>query len=150
MRAVVQDPAETVEIAVRRGVSDLRVGERVLGRYVIEARLGQGGQASVFRALDTQTGTAVALKLLSLGGPADARALREIHALRLLDRPGVVRLLDEGRTGDHAVLVLNLVEGQPFPGHRGPLPWSRIASQCFELLDALASIHAVEQMEAGF
>jgi len=87
------------------------------GRYRIEALLGCGGGGDVHRAWDRLDERVVAIKRVRSIGPASrARVRREVHALRLLDLPGVVRILDEFEQDGTTCLVMELVEGRPFPG----------------------------------
>ena len=83
---------------------------RVAGRYEVGALVGRGGGGQVHRAVDSFTGEVVALKLVRRDGRGTAAQLRrELTALRLLDLPGVVPLLDSGRDRDQ-VAVLHVVE----------------------------------------
>ncbi|RKH02123.1 serine/threonine protein kinase [Corallococcus carmarthensis] len=78
--------------------------------------LGSGGMGQVFAAVREETGQEVALKLLSPESAEDpqlvARFLQEAQALAQLDHPGVVRVLDSGRTGTTAFLAMELLQGQ--------------------------------------
>ena len=50
----------------------------VAGRYRLEERIGSGGMAEVWRAVDTRTGSTVAVKRLAprrLGGSRRARPI---------------------------------------------------------------------------
>lgn len=114
-------------------------GSLVAGRYELGEPLGQGGFGRVFRATDKLTGARVAVKVLHAGG---ARARREVMALRLLDVPGVVHLLDEGEEEGCELLVMEHVDGAPFPGALMPAPWPLIASASIGLLETLSRIHA--------
>ena len=67
-------------------------------RYVREARIGQGGMGSVWRALDTRLRRKVALKSVTPDASEEIRQ-RLVQEARLaghLTHPGVVRVLDQG------------------------------------------------------
>ncbi|MEZ4410674.1 MAG: serine/threonine-protein kinase [Polyangiales bacterium] len=116
----------------------------VAGRYRLVRSIGAGGHAEVWEAIDGLSAARVALKLLpQVQGPERARVRREIAALRRLCVPGVVRLLDEGVDGDLAYLAMELVEGAPFPGSRGPRPWASLEGVAVALLETLSRIHAL-------
>ncbi|MHB8681933.1 MAG: protein kinase domain-containing protein, partial [Acidimicrobiales bacterium] len=84
------------------------------GRYRLEGVLGHGGMADVYRAIDERDGQAVAVKLVRSTDPELARRLtQEAKAVRRLEHPGLVRLLDAGVHDTQAFLVIELVEGPP-------------------------------------
>ena len=84
------------------------------GHFRIERQVGRGGLGAVFRAVDTRSSATVALKLLPPGDPlAKTRLQREFAALRALDHPNVVRVLDVGVTDDTLWLEMEYVEGLP-------------------------------------
>ncbi|HVM97000.1 MAG TPA: serine/threonine-protein kinase [Candidatus Acidoferrales bacterium] len=78
------------------GAALLPVSQRIAGRYVIEAVLGRGHSATVYRARDETTGTFVALKVLALHLAVEAVSLerfrREAQILQQLDHPNVVKV----------------------------------------------------------
>lgn len=115
------------------------------GRYAIIEALGQGASGAVYRARDAFTGGQVALKLARGGSTPAWAARREIAALRAVDLPGVVRILDDGITRweglDCPFLVMEIVEGAPFPA--GPLPWAALEGPTRALLGVLRHLHAV-------
>lgn len=81
--------------------------------YRVEAELGRGRCARVYRALDLAHGRTVALKvtgraaLLQAGGCADFSG--EYAALHVMARRGVVGTFGHGASGDHAFLSMELV-----------------------------------------
>ncbi len=119
----------------------------VAGRYRLGERLGHGAHGHVHRALDALTGETVAVKLLPPLIETDLVQLRsEIAALRLLRLPGVAHLFDEGVHHGRPFLVMELVDGAPFPGR---LPegatrwtWEALCEPTLLLLDTLARVHA--------
>ncbi len=116
--------------------------EVIADRYRVEGLLGSGGAGQVFRAFDTLAGRPVAVKwLFGLSRDHLHRVRREVAALRALRVPGVVRLLDEGADGGHRFLVMELVEGRPFPGCRVPAAWPRVRPTALALLETLARVH---------
>lgn len=115
-------------------------GSTLASRYVLQDILGRGGTGVVYLALDELLDRPVALKLL----PASHRSghLRpERTALRLLDLPGVVRLLDEGEVGGQPYLVTELIAGEPFPALPTPTPWSHLRPRVVALLEVVARVH---------
>lgn len=86
------------------------------GRYVWQENLGAGGMGAVFRALDTELGEPVAIKvLLRRQGSGDdeslARFKREISLSRSIRHPNVARVHDLGIAGGHFFLTMEYVSG---------------------------------------
>lgn len=86
------------------------------GRYELEQFLGEGGMGTVYRALDTQTGNQVALKLtkpevLQRYPEQAERFRREAEALIALDHPNVVRILDALDDNGQYVIVMEYLPG---------------------------------------
>lgn len=114
------------------------------GRYRLVRLLGRGGMSDVYQAVDQQSDTAVALKLVRSGDPEFARRLaQEARALEGFEHPGLIRLLDTGLAGDQAYLVMQLIDGptlaQSLRG--GPLDSRGAAILGARLADALAYVH---------
>ncbi len=117
------------------------VGTVVARRYSLLSKIGEGGCGEVFRARDSLTGEDVAIKLIRAESTR-SRARREVAALRALRLPSVVHLRDEGVHGDSVFLVMDLVDGAPFPGAVGaPASWKQIRTTCLLLAEALARVH---------
>lgn len=85
-------------------------------RFRIESLLGKGGMGAVYRAIDTQTGDAVALKTLlpaSENDPALRRRFaREAEVIQRLQHPNFVRLIHFGeREGEPSYVAMELLQG---------------------------------------
>ncbi len=124
-------------------------GQSVIAdRFEILALLGEGGLGSVYRTLDRHTGEEVAVKVVAAGSSElEARVGREVRALRVLRLPGVVRLHEELSWGEDHLLVMEIVDGAPFPGptpprdDRGRVRWEDIAETTLALLETLSRVH---------
>jgi serine/threonine protein kinase len=114
-------------------------------RYRLGPLIARGGMSDVYRAVDEQTGAAVAVKVVRAGDPALARRMaREAQALESVDHPNLVRLLDSGLIDSQAYLVMTYVDG-PTLGARlgvGPLEPGEAAAVGAAVADALDYIHA--------
>ena len=92
---------------------------RQLGPWVLEAELGRGGSAVVYRARASQDGTdrLAAVKLMTLGSLARSgldRFYQEQQILARLNHPHIAPLFDVGRAQDGTPwLAMALVEGDP-------------------------------------
>lgn len=118
------------------------IGRRIADRYVLQNILGRGGHGEVWAANDTLCQTRVALKLLQFKMQDEsARIRREVSALRLLRIPGVVQMLDEGTSAGQPFIVMELVEGIPFPG-TSSRDWTNLENVTHALLETLDRVHA--------
>lgn len=123
--------------------NSVHAARRLGGRYSLLSLIGRGGHGEVWCARDRITDDLVAVKVVEASGLAvGPQARREIAALRAVQLPGVVRLLDEGVDGGDAFLVMELVKGKTFPGRRVPAGWADIAETTRSLLVILAGVHA--------
>jgi eukaryotic-like serine/threonine-protein kinase len=83
-----------------------------IGQYEIHDCVGEGGMGVVYRAWATADNRWVALKRVRLARSAAIGSLRrEIHALRCIDHPGVVRVLDQGIAGGLPWYAMELIHG---------------------------------------
>jgi serine/threonine-protein kinase len=95
--------------------------EVVAGKYRLCQPIGEGAMGSIWRAVDIETGTPVALKLLHCDLPVPSsqreyfsdRLAREAAALTRIRHPAVVQVLDFGATSrDDPYLAMELLEGE--------------------------------------
>ncbi len=134
------------------GLSTLVPGQ-VVGRYRIEAPLGEGGMGEVYRAHDTMLRRAVALKIvrvdrgnLAAAGVADpgqrARFLREARAVAGLRHPNVVTIFDVGEIDATPYLAMELLDGRTLRAFVGqPVALERKVRWLAEIASALAAAH---------
>ena len=95
-----------------------------LGPYRVEAVLGRGGMATVYRARDENSEQTVALKVAHRGGDLRDRFLREIEISQQLDHPNLVKVLFGGELEGQLCLVMEWLEGITLESilAGGPLP----------------------------
>jgi cyclophilin family peptidyl-prolyl cis-trans isomerase/protein-disulfide isomerase len=123
-------------------------GSRV-GDYEIEAELGEGGMARVYRARHALLDTLHAVKVLDseLRTNADARQ-RFLDEARIqakhLDHPGIVKVTNIVATTEHAALVMELIEGSSLEALVQELVGnsSEIRRIMLGVLDAVGHAHA--------
>jgi serine/threonine protein kinase len=83
------------------------------GPFRIERQVGRGGLGAVYRAVDCRSGVTVALKMLPHApDPSSTRRLRrEFDALKHIDHPNIVRVLDVGELDGVPWLSMEYVDG---------------------------------------
>lgn len=111
-------------------------------RYELERHVGSGGFGTVWQARDRVAGTVVAVKMMALGRQkAGLRLRRELSAMRRLPIPGVVQLREDWTSDTTAYLVMDLVDGVPFPGGEGVRSWDELRPVVTLLLRTLHRVH---------
>jgi len=117
------------------------------GRYDIERRIGSGGMADVFLAVDCRHGRPVAVKVLrrevadSVGAE---RFSREIETAARLQHPNILPVYDSGEAGGALFYVMPFVEGASLRERLradGRLDWEVALPFIREVGDALAFAH---------
>ncbi len=120
-------------------------------RYRLDAKIGEGGMAVVWRAVHTATDRAVALKLVRAEFAKD-EAVRDmfVREARIGARIGrsdyIVEVLDAGVDPELAVpfMAMELLDGEPLDlrlKERGPLPPAEAADLLEQVADALDQAH---------
>ena len=125
------------------------IGRLIGGRYRLIAPLGEGGMATIWRALDEQLDREVAIKLLREQYGADAgfaaRFRHEARAAGSLAHPNIVPVYDYG-TDDEGTqfIVMQLVEGDDLATilrERGALDTDEAVRVALGVASALEAAH---------
>jgi serine/threonine protein kinase/Tol biopolymer transport system component len=121
---------------------------RALGPYRLLSRLGAGGMAIVWRAVDTRLGRTVAVKLLSPDLTRDltarARFQQEARAASALEHPNICTIFDVGETADGRLyLAMPCYEGETLRQRieEGPLPLAEALDIAAQVARGLAKAH---------
>jgi tRNA A-37 threonylcarbamoyl transferase component Bud32 len=122
----------------------------MLGRYRLDAQVGQGGMAVVFRAFDTQLRRTVAVKVLHphLHAREETRRRfdREAHAVARLHHPHILDVYDfSGPDAQPSYLVTEFIPGQSLRAFAEAHPFDppELAACCaVPLAAALGHAHA--------
>jgi len=131
-----------------RGRLPLRAGDpRRLGRYRVEARLGEGGMGTVYLG-QTEQGRQVAIKVArsELARTADFRARfrRETQAARRVARFCTAEVIDADPEAEAPYLVTEFIDG-PTLGEvivgRGPMSGADLEHLAVAVISALTAIH---------
>lgn len=127
----------TAKPQAESGLSALKVGQVIAGRYKITKVIGGGGMGAVFKGVDTNLttrqepeGRPVAVKaILNTSDPELlAAAVEEREMLVRLDHPNIVRIYDIIQEGGLPFIVMAFVKGtswkEMYDKNGGPLPES--------------------------
>ncbi|MBV8729870.1 MAG: serine/threonine protein kinase [Acidobacteriia bacterium] len=116
--------------------------------YRLDSLIARGGMASVYRATDLRNGATVAIKIPHPEAECDPvsyeRFQREEQLGRLMDHPGIVREISEGKKS-RVYMALEWVEGRllrEVMSKEGPLPPQRAVRIAVEICEALEHIHS--------
>jgi serine/threonine-protein kinase len=128
-----------------------RIGQVYGRQFRIDALIGKGAMAEVYRALDLATAAYVALKVLKqhlddLDPAASQRFAREADVQAMLRHRNIAALLATGTTPDNQpYLVAELLRGKSLRAvikSEGKLDPRRAVSYAFQALQGLAAVHA--------
>lgn len=133
------------------GAVSVQIGDVLVGKYKVEAILGQGGMGVVVSALHIQLKERVALKFLRPGaGRTDefnARFIREAQITAKLRNEHIVKVSDVGVLESGApYMVMEYVSGtdlRRIMRSEGPLPIARAIDYIVQACEGLADAHAL-------
>ncbi|HEX3473520.1 MAG TPA: protein kinase [Kofleriaceae bacterium] len=121
-------------------------GELLADRFEIERSIDSGGMGTVFRARETLSGEAVAIKIISEERSHVAeRFAREVQVLAELSHPGIVRYVAHGVTpAGQRFLAMEWVDGELLETRlqRGPLSAGDAVALAARVAGALGAAHA--------
>ncbi|HEY1861853.1 MAG TPA: redoxin domain-containing protein [Gemmataceae bacterium] len=115
----------------------------VIGQFRIEAELGRGSFAAVYRAYDMLLERRVALKILGPGSSSDA-VLREARAAAALIHPHICTIFAVDASEGISMIVMEYLDGEPLSKslEAGPLPPERAAAIGKQIALGMAAAHA--------
>jgi len=128
---------------------DRLLGRTIAGKYRIEAKIGQGGMGSVYRARHLVTGKVVAVKVLLEDLAAYPsfveRFLHEARAAAYVMHPHAINIMDCGREGEIVYLLMEYLEGETLTEvmrREGPFSPQRASRILTQICSAVAEAHA--------
>ena len=132
------------------------IGESLAGRYRLDALIGSGGFATVFRARDLRLERDVAVKVLLANHATDpvtaARFDREARVLAAVGHPNVVAVHDvhpgDPETGEEPFLVMELCDGGSLADRlaasvNGAIQPDELVPILVDVAAGLAALHAI-------
>ena len=118
-------------------------GKTLAERYRVDAMIGRGGMADVYRGADVVLDRDVAIKVLTERDDGERdRFLREARSMARLNHRNIVAVYDAGRDGGWSYIVMELVEGRTLgavPAHE--LTVHTAIRHYIEVLEALSYAH---------
>jgi serine/threonine protein kinase len=138
-------------------MSSAVIGQVLSDRYVLQARLGTGGQGTVFKALDRfrttlpETHRYVALKILHAGDCSEqtlANLRLEFHCGQVLSHRNIVNVYEMDCDRDVVFFTMELLDGEPLSNVIERLrPAAMRKSQAWQLIQQLGAglAHAHER-----
>ena len=128
-------------------MQELLIGQR----YRLTEKIGSGGMADVYRAVDETLGRNVAVKIMHERYSSDpaftARFRQEAQAAANLSSPYIVNIYDWGQEHNTYYIVMELVRGTDLKTiirERGPLPSKEAAEIGAQVCSALATAHGYD------
>jgi tRNA A-37 threonylcarbamoyl transferase component Bud32 len=154
----VATPAKAPVSAPTKPVSELPpptvdgdlTGKLLNNRYLIEAKIGEGGFGAVYRATQTQMNRKVALKVLHAKMAKDPQVVgrfkREAQASSLLRAPHTVQVYDFDQSAEGIMyLAMEMLQGRSLHAilaEDGPLTPQRLVGVMDGIADSLGEAHA--------
>lgn len=126
--------------------------ELVFGRrYRVTEKLGSGGMADVYKAVDEVLGRTVAVKVLHAHYATDpgfvARFRQEAQAAANLSHPNIVNIYDWGKDDETYYIVMEYVRGTDLKAlvqQQGSLDPHKVAEYCAQVCAALSVAHGYD------
>lgn len=114
-----------------------------LADFDLVERIGQGGMAETWKAINVISGEQVCIKMLRDGTRSSA-LIQEYKALRKLDHPNIVKVISIGKSDGKDFIVEEYVEGQTLANYlmsHSKIPLELTINICRALIDAMNYFH---------
>lgn len=129
-------------------MEDLTLGYILNDRYEIHEKIGEGGMSFVYKGLDLQTDSVVALKILKKEFCYDEefinRFKNEAAAAQKLSHPNIVAIYDMGNDEDIQYIVMEYIDGLSLDElikAKKRLPWRNTLKISAQILSAVDHAH---------
>ncbi|MDO5445369.1 MAG: Stk1 family PASTA domain-containing Ser/Thr kinase [Eubacteriales bacterium] len=129
--------------------TDKLIGTVLDGRYQILRKIGEGGMARVYKALDIRLNREVAVKVmreeLFLDVPSRRAFYTEAHAVAKLSHPNIVSIYDVNNSVNSEYIVMELLEGvtlRQYIDKMRPIPWKQVLHFSKQISNALIHAHS--------
>ena len=124
-------------------------GKLLGNRYEIIEKIGNGGMATVYKAIDKILKRNVAVKVLRDEFTTDEEFIRrfeaEAQSAARLTHANIVSIYDVGVEGNLYYIVMELIQGKTLKEiiieERGPLPWKWSVNVAMQIASALEMAH---------
>ena len=134
-----QRPAISPMLATSFGQLD--IGRR-LGRFRLDALIGEGGMGKVYEAWDPHLERRVAVKVLHAPDPVSRqRFMREARLQGAISHPGVCPVFEVGQAEGMPYIVMPRLVGQPLDEATADLPLEQKLSLMQQVAEAVHAAH---------
>ena len=124
-------------------------GKLLGNRYEMIEKVGNGGMATVYKAMDKVLKRNVAVKILRDEFTTDEEFIRrfeaEAQSAARLTHPNIVSIYDVGKEGNLYYIVMELIQGKTLKEiiieEKGPLPWKWSVNVAIQIASALEMAH---------
>ena len=124
-------------------------GKLLGNRYEMVEKIGNGGMATVYKAIDKVLKRNVAVKILRDEFTTDEEFIKrfevEAQSAARLTHPNIVSIYDVGVEGNLYYIVMELIQGKTLKEiiieERGPLPWKWSVNVAIQIASALEMAH---------
>ena len=143
------EPRDPVSDPVEPAPTD----DRLLGRFEIKSKLGEGGMGVVLLAVDPLLGRQVALKVLHQGNDDSAsrrRLLREAQGIAQLVHENVIVVHEVGSHAGRDYVAMEYVKGTTLGGWQAKRTWREILEMYLRAGRGLAAAHAAGLVHRDF
>ena len=129
--------------------NDQYIGQILDDRYEIQQKIGEGGMAIVYRALDNRLHRQVAVKIMREEMAADEEFKRrfcaESQAVAMLSHPNIIAVYDVSHSDIMEYIVMELIDGitlKQYMDRRGQLNWKEALHFSRQVARAMEHAHA--------
>ena len=124
-------------------------GKLLGNRYEMVEKIGNGGMATVYKAIDKVLKRNVAVKILRDEFTTDEEFIKrfevEAQSAARLTHPNIVSIYDVGVEGNLHYIVMELIQGKTLKEiiieEKGPLPWKWSVNVAIQIASALEMAH---------